>query len=133
MITDQNVRIYFTISGTLSIVNILLWGCESLTIRKENFHMLEVFSHSIIGYTLNISKWQQATTRLSNKKRLRRKFDFILNMQETIDKRRLDWLGNVARQPASELCKHSFLWHGSNTRGPMEDKSTCYKSITQHQ
>jgi hypothetical protein len=29
-----------------TIVNILLWGCESLTIRKDDLHRLEVFHHS---------------------------------------------------------------------------------------
>jgi hypothetical protein len=36
---------------------------------------------------------------------LRRKFDFILNRWETIDERRLNWLGNVTWQPDSKLCK----------------------------
>jgi hypothetical protein len=62
----------------VTIMNILLWGCEFLTIRKEDLHRPKVFHHSPIRYIFNISKWQQATTRLSNK-RLRRKFDFILN------------------------------------------------------
>jgi hypothetical protein len=70
-----------------TIINFLLWGCKSLTIRKEYLRRLEVFHHSAIRYIFNISKWQQATTRLSNKG-LRSKFDFILNMQETIDERR---------------------------------------------
>jgi hypothetical protein len=40
---------------------------------------------------------------------LRKKLNFIANMQEIIDKRRLDWLGNVERQPDSKLCKKFLL------------------------
>jgi hypothetical protein len=39
-----------------TIVNILLWGCEFLTIRKEDLRRLEVFHHSAIRYIFNISK-----------------------------------------------------------------------------
>jgi hypothetical protein len=103
----------------VTIMNILLWSCKSLTIRKEDLNRLEVFHHSAIRYIFNISKWQQATTRLSNK-RLRRKFNIILNMQETINERRLDWLGNIAWQPDSTLCKKfhtAWIQHKRTNRG----------------
>jgi hypothetical protein len=104
-------------------VNISLWGCKSLTIRKEDLHRLEVFHHSAIRYIFNISKWQQATTRFSNK-RLRNKFNFILNMQETIDERRLDWIGNVARQHDSKLCKQILTAWIQHKRTNVEQKNT---------
>jgi hypothetical protein len=39
-----------------TIVNILLWSCESITIRKEDLQRLEVFHHSAIRFIFNISK-----------------------------------------------------------------------------
>jgi hypothetical protein len=73
-----------------TIVNILLWGVWLWVPYHQKRGSLQTSSIPPSTTALfNISKWQQATTRLSNK-RLRRKFDFILNMQETIVKRRLD-------------------------------------------
>jgi hypothetical protein len=42
----------FYIAAT--IVNILLWGYESLTIRKEDLHRLEGFYHITIRFIFNI-------------------------------------------------------------------------------
>jgi hypothetical protein len=87
-----------------TVVNIVLWGCESLTIRAANLKKLEVFHHKVMRHILSITKWQQATTRLTNKN-LRKKMDYIATIEEIIDVRRLDWLGNVARQTDEKLPK----------------------------
>jgi hypothetical protein len=87
-----------------TVVNIVLWGCESLTIRAADLKKLEVFHHKAMRHILNISKWQQATTRLTNE-RLRKKLDYIATMEEVIDERRLDWLGIIARQADDKLPK----------------------------
>ena len=55
-------------------------------------------------HILSITKWQQATTRLTNDN-LRKKLDYIATMEEIIDERRLDWLGTVARQSDEKLPK----------------------------
>jgi hypothetical protein len=65
-----------------TIINSLLWGCESLNIRKEDHCRLKVFHHSTIRCTCNILQRQQAITRLSNVRRLRKKCGGIANMQE---------------------------------------------------
>jgi hypothetical protein len=58
-------------------------------------------------HILSITKWDQATTRLTNKN-LRKKLDYIATMEEVIDKRRLDWLGIIARHNHEKL-PNTFL------------------------
>jgi hypothetical protein len=41
-------------------------GGKSLTIRAVDLEKLEVFHHKAMCHILNITKWQQATTRLTN-------------------------------------------------------------------
>jgi hypothetical protein len=87
----------------VTVITIVLWGCESLTIQAGDLK-LEVFHHKAMQHILCISKWQQATTRLTNEN-LRKKLDYIATMEEIIDERRLYWLGNAARQSDEKLPK----------------------------
>jgi hypothetical protein len=63
-----------------------------------------VFHHNGISHLLNISKWKQAMDRLKNED-LKKEFDNIDMLQEPIEERRLDWLGNMARQLDKNLPK----------------------------
>jgi hypothetical protein len=65
---------------------------------------LEGFHNKAMRHILCISKWHQASTRLTNEN-LRKKMDYIATMEEVIDERRLDWLGNMARQSDNKLPK----------------------------
>jgi hypothetical protein len=87
-----------------TIVNTLLWGCESLTLRAEDQKSLEVFHHKAIRHVLNISRWKQKDDRITNEN-LRKRLDGIALVQETLEERRLDWLGNIARHDDTNLPK----------------------------
>jgi hypothetical protein len=80
-----------------TIVNILLWGYELLTLRAADLKKLEVFHHKGIQHVLIMSRLKQATERLTNCS-LQKRLDGVATIQETIKERRLNWLGNVARQ-----------------------------------
>jgi hypothetical protein len=87
-----------------TIVNTLLWGCESLTLRAADQKRFEVFHHKAIRHVLNISRWKQKDDRITNES-LRKRLDGIALVQETLEERRLDWLGNVARHDDTNLPK----------------------------
>jgi hypothetical protein len=61
------------------------------------------------AHTVHI-KMAEKTTKLTNKK-LQKKMDYIAMMEEVIDKERLDWLGNIARQ-TNENSQIDFLLLG---------------------
>jgi exonuclease III len=110
-----------------TIVNILLWGCESLTLRAANLKKLEVFHHKGIRHVLNVNKWKQKNERITNCS-LRQKLDNIATIQETIEERRLDWLGNVARQPDTNLPKRLLTAWTSRPRNNCGQKLTLRDS-----
>jgi hypothetical protein len=110
-----------------TIVNILLWGCESLTLRAADLKKMDVFLHKGIRHVLNISRWRQATERLRNSD-LRKRLDNIATIQETIEERRLDWLGNVARQPDTNLPKRLLTAWIANPRNSCGQKLTLRDS-----
>jgi hypothetical protein len=60
-----------------TVVNIVLWGCESLTIRAADLKKLEVFHHKAMRHI-------QVTTRITNKN-LCKKMDYIAMMEEIIN------------------------------------------------
>jgi exonuclease III len=110
-----------------TIVNILLWGCESLTLHAADLKKLEVFHHKGIRHVLNISRLKQAMDHLKNED-LRKRLDNIATLQETIEERRLDWLGNVARQPDTNLPKRLLTAWTSNPRRNCGQKLTLRDS-----
>jgi hypothetical protein len=93
----------------VTVVNIVLWGCESLTLQAADLKKREVFHHKAMRHILCITKRDQQTTCLTNE-RLQRKMDYIATMEEVIDERRLDWLGNIARQSDEKLPKTFLAW-----------------------
>jgi hypothetical protein len=68
-------------------------------LHAADLKQLEVFHHRGIHHILNTSKWKQAMDRVK-KENLR-----LAMLQEIIEERRLDWLGNVARQLDTNLPK----------------------------
>jgi hypothetical protein len=67
---------------------------------------LEVFHLKGIQHVLNVSKWKQATEQLTNCS-LQKRLNGVATIQESIEERRLNWLGTMARQPNSNLPKNS--------------------------
>jgi hypothetical protein len=98
-------------------------------LRTADLKKMEVFHHKGIRHVLNISKWHQATDRLKNID-LRRKLDGIATIQETIEERRLDWLGNVARQPDNNLPRRLLTARTAHPRNNCGQKHTLRDSNT---
>ena len=110
-----------------TIVNILLWGCKSLTLHAAELKKLEVFYHKGIRHILNISRMKQAMDHLKNED-LCKILVNIAMLQETIEERRLDWLGNVARQLDTNLPKRLLTAWTSNPRKNCGQKLTLRDS-----
>ena len=114
-----------------TVVNIVLWGCKSLTIPAADLKKLEIFHHKAMRHILNISKWQQATMRLTNE-HLQKKLEYIAMMEEVINERRLDWLGNIARQSDDKLPEKVLTAWITNPRKNGGQKHTL-RDTTQRQ
>jgi hypothetical protein len=92
-------------------------------LHTADLKKLGVFHHKGIRHVLNVSRrWKQATEHLTNYS-LRKRLDGIAMIQETIEERRLDWLGTMARQPDYNLPKRLLTaW--------MKPRNNCGQKLT---
>jgi hypothetical protein len=79
-------------------MNLLLWGCENWSLRKDLLRRLEVFLHRSIRRILHISITQVQEDRIRNDK-IRRLFYDIPCVNNMIAARQLGFLGKVVRGP----------------------------------
>lgn len=91
---STKARIYQALART-----ILLYGCETWPLRKEDLHQLDVFDHFCLRRILRV----RLSDRIPNAAiRARCK---ILSLEETLLKRRLRWFGHVLRRPDEEIVR----------------------------
>lgn len=87
-----------------AIRSVLLYGCETWPLRKEDVRRLEVFDHWCIKRILRTC-WRD---QLSNAE-IRRRFCKTSQLSLVIQQRRLQWLGHVLRKQDFELTKQALL------------------------
>ena len=79
---------------------ILLYGCETWPLRKEDIRRLEVFDHWCLRLILKV-RWSD---RVSNDKVRQRCLDIPI-ISSLIQNRRLQWFGHVLRKSENEPLK----------------------------
>jgi hypothetical protein len=89
------VRVY-----QAAIRPVLLYGCETWPLRKEDIRRLEVFDHWCLRIILKIG-WRD---RLSNQT-VRQRCCGITQLSVHLQQRRLQWFGHILRKPEGELVK----------------------------
>ena len=99
------------------VMPVLLYGCECWTLMRKNLNRLNAFHHrcirTMLGTTRN-QQWEQhiTSTRMRD----------LWGDQETLDtkiaKRRLEWLGHVARMPDHRMPKMALFGWLQKTRPP---------------
>ena len=83
---------------------VLLYGCETWPLRKEDIRHLEAFDHWCMRRILRVS-WRD---RISNVEVRKRCCD-IPPLSITVQHRRLQWLGHLLRKNHSELSRQSLF------------------------
>ena len=79
-------------------MNLLLWGCETWSMRKALSNKLEVFLHRSIRRILRVSVTKMKEERIRNE-HVRRMFYDIPRVCNMIAARQLDFIGKVVRGP----------------------------------
>ncbi|MES9976207.1 MAG: reverse transcriptase domain-containing protein [Candidatus Thiodiazotropha sp.] len=79
---------------------VLMYGCETWPLRKEDIRRMEVFDHWCLRRILKVS-WRD---RISNEDVRHRCFD-IQKLPTVIQRQRLKWFGHVIRRPSEELTR----------------------------
>ncbi len=92
------------------VVSTLLYGAECWAILKRDETRLDAFHHRCLRAILGVSRWDQQLHHVSNAD-LRQRWGDVGLISDTVRKRRLQWLGHVARMPADRLPKQLlFGW-----------------------
>ena len=99
----------FADDGALSV---LLYGSECWTLLKRHSRRLDAFHHRCIRSILGITNHEQWTSHITSDQ-LRQKWGDKETATEKIAKRRLQWLGHLARMSDSRMPKKIlFGWLG---------------------
>jgi hypothetical protein len=81
-----------------AVRTILLYGCETWPLRKEDEHRLSVFDHWCLRYILRV----RYSHRMTNHEVRRQCFN-IPSLVSVIKQNRLKWAGHVLRRPETEI------------------------------
>ncbi len=90
--------------------SILLYGCETWSVRVANERMLEVFGNDSIRRILHLRR-RDCVSSVALRRRL-----CLTCILPLLVQRRLGWFGHAARRPADELIKDLLLPTPSRTR-----------------
>ena len=81
------------------ILSVHLYGCECLTTLHKQLNMLNAFHHQCIRTVLGITTKQQWEQHIITSGMTSHLWGDLDTVADKITKRRLEWLGNIARMP----------------------------------
>ena len=97
------------------ILSTLLYGSECWPILRSQERRLDSFHHQCLRAILGVSRLSQQLKHISNAE-LRSRWGDVGLISDTLRKRRLRWLGHVARMPEDRLPKQLFFGWLPRTR-----------------
>ena len=96
-------------------MNLLLWGCETWSLRQVLLNKLEVFLHRNIRRILGVNMTQVQEQRIRNE-HVRKTFYDIPRIRNMIAARQMDFVGKVVRGDWSQPAKRMLTASCSNIR-----------------
>ena len=96
-------------------MNLLLWGCETWSLRKSLLDKLEVFLHCNIRQILRVSMFKVKEERIRNE-HVRRMFYDISHVRNMIAARQMDFIGGAVRLPPDRPAQRMLTKCCNNTR-----------------
>ena len=107
-----------------NVIPVLLYGCQSWRVSKDDMHKLDVFQTKCLRRTCNIF-WPN---KISNEYLYRRTNSSLISTQ--IQKHRLRWLGHVLQMPQDSIPKVALRWTPTGKRYRGRPKTTWRRTIT---
>ena len=98
-------------------LNLLLWGCETWSMRKQLMDKLEVFVHRSCRRILHITMTQVKDERITNEQ-VRKTFYSLPSVPHLIAARQLSFIGKVIRGPFDQPPKMLLTAWCNNKRKP---------------
>jgi hypothetical protein len=96
-------------------MNLLLWGCETWSLRQSLLDKLEVFLHKSIRRILKISMFQVKDEKIRNEQ-VRNTFYAMPCVKNTIAARQLDFIGKLIRGPHDQPARRMITSCCNETR-----------------
>ena len=106
-----------------NVISVLLYGCQSWRVSKDDMNKLDVFQTKFLRRTCNIF-WPN---KISNEDLYRRTNSPISTQ---IQKHRLRWLGHVLRMPQDSIPKVALRWTPTGKRNRGRPKTIWRRTIT---
>ena len=119
MIDGEELRLFNS-----NVISVLLYGCQSWRVSKDDMNKLDVFQTKCLRRTCNIF-WPN---KISNEDLYRRTNSSPISTQ--IQKHRLRWLGHVLRMPQDSIPKVALRWTPTGKRNRGRPKTTWRRTIT---
>ena len=92
------------------MLSVLLYGAECWIPLKKHIRKLNIFHHRCLRAILGITNRQQWSERITSAT-VRRRWGNEECIDQMIKRRRLDWLGHIARMPDDRIPKKMlFGW-----------------------
>jgi hypothetical protein len=90
------------------IVNLLLWGCESWALKKEDRRHTEVFHHCCLQQMLNITTIYDVMERHISNSSVREKMQSY-SMKQIMELRRAGWLDKISHMVGADRGPRKIL------------------------
>ena len=84
------------------VMSTLLYGAECWATLRRDENRLDAFHHRCLRSILGISRWDQQLNHITNAD-IRQRWGDIGTVSDILRKRRLQWLGHMARMPEGRL------------------------------
>ena len=94
------------------VLSVLLYGSESWVLLRKHSRKLDSFHHRCIRIILGRQQWNQHITSHG----IRRRWGDLETVTQMITKRRLEWLGLMARMPDHRIPKITLFGWLAHTR-----------------
>ena len=107
-----------------NVISVLLYGCQSWRVSKDDMNKLDVFQTKCLRRTCNIF-WPN---KISNEDLYR--ITNLSPISTQIQKHRLRWLGHVLRMPQDYIPKVALRWTPTGKRNRGRPKTRWRRTIT---
>ena len=89
------------------VLSVLMYGSECWVPLRRHVQKIDSFHHRCIRIILGITRWSQHITNLE----IRKRWGDLETAADKVAKRRLEWLGHLARMPSHRMPKQTlFGW-----------------------
>ena len=125
--SDFTIGIKRVVYG-VTVLAVLLYGSETWTTRQRDLQRLDVFHHQCLRMILHIGRARQIDGHISNLQ-VRKWWGDLEQPADKIRRRRLQWLGHMARMPRGDRIPRQLLFGSLPSKRPPHGPRKRWKDV----